>query len=33
VLAMVGSLLASRDLLGTGGEPADAPATSEVVEV
>jgi len=33
VLAMVGSLLASRDLLGTGNEPADEPATSEVVEV
>jgi hypothetical protein len=33
VLAMAGSLLASRALLGTGDEPVDAPATSEVVEV
>lgn len=33
VLAMAGSLLASRDLLGAAGEPADAPAASEVLEV
>jgi hypothetical protein len=33
VLAMAGSLFASRDILATGSEPADAPAASGVVEV
>jgi len=33
VLAVSGSLLASRDILASGGQPADAPAASEVVEV
>jgi len=33
VLAVAGSLLASRDILATSSEPADAPAASGVVEV